>query len=247
MAWLQGDSSLARIRLETSVGMLRSGEDVRALGWALSALANVMESLDGLEEARRLAEEAIYCISRTGQSVELAYSLVVLGKVLRREGDRRQAVGLYQRAASMLREVSDSWMLVWVLGELACLASSESEYDQATRYWRESLVLSTSLAEHWSVSVGLAGIADACFRHGRHADAARLLGAAEAIRELATNSPRDFRLTEVGRCVGMLAGALGEGTLESLWRDGRRLSRDEALALAFAVTDPSGTPDASVA
>src|SRR5712691_802918 len=153
---------------------------------------------------------------------------------------RRRAAGWhFEQAAAAFRAIPDAWMLVWVLGELACLASSRREYTLARQYWHESLVAAAPLVETWNVSLGIAGIADAAFRRGDYRNAVRLMGAADAVRQAADLRPADFRRTELCRRAHVLQVTLGDATFRRLWAEGGTLSRDEAIALAFMVARPA--------
>jgi non-specific serine/threonine protein kinase len=239
MASTLGQADIARVELETSIDILRTTDDVRNLGRALLALGHVMEGLGHFDAAQQLEEEGIGHLRQTGKPWDLAVGSLVLGRILRAQGDEDAALPHFEQAAAMFRDIPDAWMLVWVLGELACLTTSRREYALAEQYWHESLVVAAPLVESWNVSLGIAGIADAAFRRGDYRNAVRLMGAAETIRQAADLRPADFRRTELCRRAHVLQVTLGDATFRRLWAEGGRLSRDEAIALALRLTSPA--------
>jgi non-specific serine/threonine protein kinase len=240
MAATLGQADVARIELETSINILRTTEDVRSLGHALLTLGHLMEGLGHFDAAQRLEEDGIDYLRQTGKPWDLAVGSLLLGRILKVQGDEDAALRHFEQAAATFRAVPDVWLLVWVLGELACLATSRREYALAEQYWHESLVVAAPLVESWNVSLGIAGIADAAFRRGDYRNAVRLMGAAEAIRQAADLRPADFRRTELCRRAHVLQVTLGDTTFRHLWAEGSRLSRDEAIALAFMAASSAG-------
>lgn len=67
-----------------------------------------------------------------------------------------------------------------------------------------------------------------------HLRAAQLLAAAEAIREQANAPMMGHERAEYDAAMAALNERLEPATLESAWTDGRRLTTDEAVALALA-------------
>ena len=64
--------------------------------------------------------------------------------------------------------------------------------------------------------------------------AARLFGAAEAIREVARAAMVLVEREEYDAAIGQLRHGLDTTAIDSAWADGRRLTTDEAVALALA-------------
>jgi hypothetical protein len=174
-----------------------------------------------------------------GRPWDLAVGSLLLGRLLRSQGDEDAAGRHFEQAAAGFRAVPDVWMLVWVLGELACLATSRGDYTLAEQHWHESLVVAAPLVENWNVSLGVAGMADAAFRRGNYRKAVRLMGAAEAIRQAGGLRPPDFRRTELCRRAHVLQVTLGDVTFRRLWAEGGAWSRDDAIAQALMVTTPA--------
>jgi hypothetical protein len=64
--------------------------------------------------------------------------------------------------------------------------------------------------------------------------AARLFGAAEAIREVAEIVMLSDEREEYDAAIGQLRNALDATALDSAWAEGRRMTTDEAVALALS-------------
>ena len=151
----------------------------------------------------------------------------------RRQGRLADAVSLFEESAAILRLIPDPWTLSYPLRELASAAASEHDYDRAERYWRESLAVLRPLDETWFVCVGLKGMAAVGFARGDYVKAGRLAAAAEALRnggDLPAVEDKDY---DFEGTVAETRAALGESSFDAVWTEGRKLSRDQAIAFAL--------------
>jgi hypothetical protein len=77
---------------------------------------------------------------------------------------------------------------------------------------------------------------------GEGARAARLLGAAEAIREAAAAPMTAFEREEHDAAVGRSRAGLDASAFESTWTAGRLMSEDAAVAFALSPPSQRGAP-----
>lgn len=98
-------------------------------------------------------------------------------------------------------------------------------------------VLSTSTAQPWSIAASWEDIADIAGRSGAPEQAARLYGAADAVRELFGMPVEATYRAEFDRDVAVSRRALGEAAFATAWAAGRRLTEAEATseALSFSL------------
>lgn len=193
-----------------------------------------MTNLGDLETAKRLLGESIGLLRNTGRTWDLALGLMSLARLAWVQGRFADAEAAYDESAALLRAIPDPWLLSFALGNHANLAAAQHHYDRAEIYWRESVAAARSLRDHWTAWRAIQGIAHLTFLRRDYVRAARLYGAAEAMRE--TVDAADFVFWD-GRSkhfVNELPTVLGENFTNVLWAEGRRLSRDDALALALA-------------
>lgn len=244
MARGQKEFERARAALEEGVKLWRTTDNRGELGVALSKLGEVMGDLGDLTTAERLTEEAVTLLRQSGTPWDLAFALKNSGELARLRGRLDEAVALCQSSADLLRAIPSPWLASFPLGLLGTLAANQGSYEQAERYWRESLANLQPLEDDWHVSGAIEGMAQVFCVRGDAAQAARLFGAAEALRERVDNGAAELWPLGSSRFVDRLRLSLGDATLRGLWAEGRRLSRAEAIGLALAAARASsGAPE----
>jgi predicted ATPase/DNA-binding CsgD family transcriptional regulator len=124
------------------------------------------------------------------------------------------------------------WHLMFALTTRARVAIAQREREAAERDVRDALALGADLQAYLLIPdifeclAGLAGDADS------HREAARLFGAAQAVRD--RMEAVRFKIWDAGYDVSVAAlrDAMGEKDFESEWAEGAALSTEEAIAYA---------------
>jgi hypothetical protein len=139
---------------------------------------------------------------------------------------------------ALAREMEDKWRLAGIIGWVGLLTVfSGDEHDLAERYLKEALALNRELG-NWAYGAycleGFAGLAGAKAQGGR---AARLWGAAEALRTtigapLPTEGRLYFERSMVAACA-----QLGEAAWEAAFAQGMAMAPEEAAAYALGESD----------
>jgi tetratricopeptide (TPR) repeat protein len=145
------------------------------------------------------------------------------------------------RAIAGYEEMGDRRFVLRTRSELAHTLRRGGEIDEAEELYRETL-------RGWQHAGNRGAIAHQleCFGFlatAKHdfVRAARLLGAAEAIREVAEIVMLSDERAEYDAAIGQLRNALDATALDSAWAEGRRLTTDEAVALALLASVPGST------
>ncbi len=130
---------------------------------------------------------------------------------------------------------------------LACagiLAYYQGDFGGARSLLEESLAIKQDLGDKLGIAECLAVLAEVASSRGQMEQAARLFGAAEALREiLGAPRPRSQR-AGVERHVTGVRAALGQEAFAAAWAAGRAMTLSEAVADALASPDaPSGEGD----
>jgi predicted ATPase/class 3 adenylate cyclase len=186
------------------------------------------------ERAAPFLEEAL-ALSRTiGDKRNTAGTLHNLGEVERQRGNYEQAKALGMESMALLREIKDDWNLSMVVGWLGLLEVwSGDEPDLAEGFLKEALALERELG-NWAYGAycleSFAGLAGA---RGQRARAARLWGAAEALRtDIGAPLPPDARpLYEPSMAAAR--ALLGEAAWETAFAQGKAMSAEEAAEYAL--------------
>lgn len=110
----------------------------------------------------------------------------------------------------------------------------QDKLEEAEELLKESFVLFEDIGSQWDIAYVLEGLAHIRTSAGRPADAARLLGAAENLRETlgALRPPNEVEPYE--KHVARARAAMGESAFKNEWREGSKMTI--AAALEFALS-----------
>ena len=122
------------------------------------------------------------------------------------------------------------WHLSWALTTRARVAVARGEPGQAERDAREALAIAASTGAYLGAPDTLECLAAFAVDAGSHREAARLYGAADAIRQRI--GVVRFKIYDAGyeTSVAALRDAMGDEELESAWAEAAALSTEEAIA-----------------
>jgi predicted ATPase len=164
----------------------------------------------------------------------IALNLDNLGNVMRYQGNYAQARQLQEESLDIRRELGDAWGIASVLDNLGWIALDQGNVLCGQEHFTESLVLFHELGDQEGVAWGVQGLADVAYRLQQPQRAARLWGAAEALR------------TSIGAPLPPSEQAYYEDTIKAArpkldhmlwtaaWTAGQALSLDQAVAEAIA-------------
>ncbi len=230
MAMWQGDVRGMRPPLEESLRLMRDGGDgrlraVAIAGMAMAALAerNLAEATEHIDRASALVE------TLTPPGVYLPFVLYWRGTIAIQAGERQVARAVLERAVSAGRELGHPRAIAHPLYALANLEIREGRHTEAMNHLRESLQLHDRLGDGWGMFLALAGMAAAAADQDAE-QAARLLGASEAVRSRLGIQMLHSVRPDHDDLVHRVRAAVGPGRFEALWRKGHAWSRPELLA-----------------
>lgn len=186
-----------------------------------------------LESAETLLAESLAQWRALGDREYLALTLVNLGEVAGRRGDDRRAEELVNEALTVLREMGELGVAAYAVSLLGTIALRRRTFDVAAAFLFEALTLNRSLGAQLGVAQNLeqlAGLADLC---AQPATAARLWGAAAAIRD-EIGSPLLPGDQAQAAALAATAAALGPRRFAATVDEGRALANDRAAAAAAA-------------
>lgn len=118
--------------------------------------------------------------------------------------------------------------------ELAHALRRGGQIDEAEALYRETLHGWQHAGNRGAIAHQLECFAFVAMAKHDLVRAARLFGAAEAIREVAEAAMVAVEGAEYDAAIGQLRDGLDATALASAWADGRRLTTDEAVALALS-------------
>jgi predicted ATPase/DNA-binding CsgD family transcriptional regulator len=240
----QGDYEQATNCYEESLPLLREVGEKQWTAIVLSSLGLLILYQGNHERARVLFEESIALFKDLGDLRGIAAVLTNQGMLSLEQHDYERATRLCEESLALRRTVGDKGGSAHTLIILGRVAFSQRNYQQAYASYKESLALREVAGEKDGVAEALEGLAGICAAHGEGNLAARLLGAAEMLRE-ATGlalTPIDHAFNE--RIRATVQAQLDAEAFVSARDEGRRCTLEQALALTSVMPFPpsSSTP-----
>ena len=235
----QRDFEHSRPYLAESVALWRTTDDLTGLARALYRLATAMAGLGELEGGRRVVEESVRLLRHGASSWDLGLALKYSGDLEKSQECPTEAAKLYEESAAHLRAIPSPWLVSLALGELATLEVSEERYERAMAHWQEILTLLRPLEDTWFVSGAVKGVGQVLCTRGDYPRAARLFGAADGLQETVDGGTAELWPANAERFADEVRAALGEAAFNKHRAEGRRLSREESIALALWVPEPA--------
>ncbi len=247
----RGDYAIAHSVLEESLTVFQKLGSKSGIAMSLSELGWLALSQGDYLAARSRLEESLALRREMGYRVGMAIALNLLGDVALHQGNYQQAKSLIDKSLKLRKEVGSKSGIAWSLQNLGYLAQHQGEYRQAAALFEESLTLFLELGNKVGVAECLEGLASVAAaewqpeggtsaRHaakdGRAERAARLLGAAEALREVASTPLPPYRRADYGRDIAAARAQLDEAAFAAAWAEGRAMMMEQAVAYALEET-----------
>jgi DNA-binding CsgD family transcriptional regulator/tetratricopeptide (TPR) repeat protein len=243
-ALMLGDYERALLSYEECLPLLREAGDKQGTALVLSSLGLTLFYQGNHERARVLSEESLALFKDISDLRGIAAVLTNQGMMSLEQQDYERATRLCEESLALRRSVGDKGGSAHTLIILGHVAFSQSNHQQAYAYYKESLALREVAGEKDGVAEALEGLAGICAAQGEGSFAARLLGAAEMVRE-ATGfalSPIDRAFNE--RIRATVQAQLDVEAFTSARDEGRRFTLEQALALTSTMPfpPPGSTP-----
>ena len=221
LAWGQADAEQAEARAEEALKLFRRLDDKRGVARALNHLGLVSQERGAYEQARGFFDESGTLARELGSERGYAVAVVNLGGLALIEGDRGRARELSELGLRLHREHDSPDGEAISLLNLGFAALEEGAVDEAREHLDKSCQLFRELGFTEYHSFALEGLAGVAAASGAHPEAARLLGRAEALREVADASlgPFERRLHEA--TVAEVQEHVDPAILAEAWREGR--------------------------
>ena len=188
-----------------------------------------------------LLDESLSLFQQLDDKPMIAWSFFYWGTLLYTQGDPNGAADLWKQGLALTRPFESTWSIAVYLVHLGLVALDLGDYEQSRVDLRESLTRFRDLGERWNMALVLevcAGLA-AAQAHQR-ADvqlagrrAARLFGAAEALRETLGAPPLLTYRDHYQRGVTATRSLLDEEAFAAAWAAGRALPLEQVIAEAL--------------
>ncbi len=219
----------------------RESNDPFALGVSLGMTSEyLMITGKDPELARQYAGQSTQILKEHGYQWTYALILLGLGMMAKYKGDfkySRENLGI---VLPLFQEMEDIQRVTMIQSEFGHMERYEGHLDQAEQVYRQTILAWQKIGHRAAVANQLEFLAFIAIAHGYCAHAARLLGAAEALRQLINIDMSPIERIEYDQQVADLRSAIAEATFSNLWSEGRRMTMEDDSVCLDA--HPAGGP-----
>jgi predicted ATPase/class 3 adenylate cyclase len=235
VARLQGDFVRARALHEESLALHKELGHKLEVAEVLLMLGAAAQNQGDYARAAALHEECLILSRELGDKLQAAAALVNLANVSYYRGDHDQARERAEEAKTMLAALGAKSQLAVCLWTLGTLAFVQGDVAQAIGLYRESLTLYQGLSDRRGIAECLESLAGAAAAVQEGERAARLFGAADALRErIKSPLPLSDR-PAYDRSIAAVRSLLPEAAFAAAYDQGRHLPLEEAIGEAMQV------------
>ena len=227
-----GNFEEARLRHEESVRIWQALGDPRGLGTPLQNLGDAELALGNRARAVELYETSLAVRQQAGDAAGIAYAYLSLGRVATLDRRWSDAGAQLAESRKLMEQLGDNLGIGVALTTLGRLARAQEDDERARALYREALWRRRAPGDLVGVIECLEGLAELNAATGRSDHAAALLGASfEWRRKLGVPMNRTDAPI-VDRALVLIHAVVQESSWRANWDAGRRLTLDEAIALA---------------
>ena len=244
--WVRGDYVRGQALLEEGLRMGREAGDKVIIAEALMQLAGTAWVMGDIERGNGIYQEGIDLCREAGYTFRLPDFLLSLGYQLLLEGDYERGAALNEEAAAISRGHGYRRGLNLALDNQGWAALLQGDHDMAKPFYEESLVVCEALGDRACASESLDGLACISAAQGEPLRAARIFGAAEAMRETLgeavafQHTPEEAAWRKPSRATAR--SRVGELAWEETLAEGRAMGLKEAIEYALSADEEHVPP-----
>jgi predicted ATPase/class 3 adenylate cyclase len=184
--------------------------------------------------AEALAEEGLAVSQALDDKYAVAHQLHLLGEVAWSRGERDKAAALHEAVLPMFMDLGDKSCITSTTSDLALVAQYRGDFRRAGELHRESVAQSRDMGDVPGVALYLERLAALEQQLGDSTKAARLLGAAEALREQTKVAVPPADQPRYDHVVAAVRAAVADQAFAAAWAEGRAMTQDQAIEFALA-------------
>jgi len=230
---VEGDYERAQALQEERLALYRKQGDRERVADALNLLGLIVLKQRDYERAIALQEESLALYRELGMKEGIASSLLNLGHTLRLRGDYDRAAALYQESLDLFSELEIKWGIAHTLLNVGNIACFQGDYDRAQTLHAQALDKFRALGDRQGIAYCLEGLGSVAGGQGQALRAARLWGAAEALREVIGSPLPPADQGKYEQAVAAARVHANQTEFASAWALGRTMAMEAAIEFAL--------------
>ena len=243
LAWATGEASRAQDLLHQALERSQGRGDTRRAAIACAFLGHVARAVGEWDASADWHQRAEADFRAGSNTQGVAWARHDLGLLARDHGDLDSAAELLRASLRDFRELDYPWAVAWSAWGLGTTLSAQGRLDEAGPLLAEALRIYTQINDPRGVAQCLEALAYIASEQAQYETAARLAGAACALRERVAARPPDAEQARNSAVERALAQALGPRGADRLIHAGRTMPAQQAADLAMAVASGAAPAD----
>ena len=231
--------------LEEAVVLHKELGDESGVAFALANLGYAVLHGGFRERVPALVEEGEALMKGDLDGHPRAFLRLILASAPIEEGDLDSAVPQLEESLALCRELGDMRVAAISLHTLGMIELIRGNLDRGAATLEESARITRELKDRPGIAYHAWALGEVNALRGRPVQAARLWGAAEALREQMGVYLSQFDLAQSRYEQGLadVRSALSEASFEAAWAEGRTMSAEQAIEYALGeVEEPAAEP-----
>ena len=243
LAWATGQMGRAQSLLRSGLERSEGRGDARHAAIACAFLGHVARAAGEWDASADWHRRAEAGFRAGGYPNGVAWARHDLGLLARDHGDLNSAAELLRSSLRDFRELDYPWAVAWSAWGLGTTLSAQGRLDEADPLLAEALRVYTDVNDPRGIAQCLEALAHVASERAHYESAARLIGAAAALRVRVAARQPDAEQARTSAVERVLARALGPDHAARLIHDGRTMSGQQAADLALAVASGAAPAD----
>jgi len=233
LAFENGDYDGARSIFEECIMLNKENGDGARQAIALDNLGVLMSEQGDYAQALDLFQQGLSIARDAGDNGTIANTLDNIGVILRHQGDYKRAVALSEEALALPGGFDGLFEKAVALHNLALNVVGLGDYRRAHVLFRQSVSLYRGTGYTKGEVQLIEGVADLVSREGQWERAARLFGAADALRVTlhAHRTPSEQAICDAR--IALIRATISHDSFMRAWTDGQSLSIEQASTDAY--------------
>jgi predicted ATPase/DNA-binding NarL/FixJ family response regulator len=243
LAWATGETGRAQGLLLNVLERSEGRGDTRRAAIACAFLGHVARAGGEWEASADWHRRAEAGFREGGNTQGVAWARHDLGLLARDHGDLGRAAELLRASLRDFRELDYPWAVAWSAWGLGTTLSAQGQLEEACPLLAEALRIYTDINDPRGVAQCLEALAHVASERVHYESAARLIGAAAALRMRVAARQLDAEQARTSSVERVLARVLGPQHADTLMHAGRTMPAQQAADLAMAVASGAAPSD----
>ena len=243
LAWATGETARAQDLLLRALDRSEGRDDMRRAAIACAFLGHVARARGEWDASANWHQRAEATFRKGGNTQGVAWARHDLGLLARDRGDLDGAAVLLRASQRDFRELDYAWAVAWSAWGLGTTLTLQGRLEEACPLLEEALRIYTAVIDPRGVAQCQEALAYVASEQAHYETAARLIGAAAALRERVVARPPDGEQARNSAMEQVLVRALGPQDAERLIHAGRTMPAQQATDLAMAVASGAAPGD----